>query len=49
MADADTPDLRPGEDDEARTTDDGPPPGEVGTGDPVEQSTDDDHGRADTL
>ena len=47
MADADVPNLEPGEDEEARSTDDGPPPGEVGTGDPVEQSTSDQSGRAD--
>jgi hypothetical protein len=47
MADAD-PDLnlRPGEDEAARSTDDGPPPGEVGTGDPVEQATSDREGSA---
>jgi len=39
-------DLEPGEDELARSTDDGPPPGEVGTGDPVEESTPDPGGRA---
>jgi len=46
VADADVPNLEPGEDEEARSTFDGPPPGERGTGDPVEQSTPDEHGRA---
>lgn len=34
-------------DHEGRPTTDSPPEGEVGTGDPVEESTTDDHGRAD--
>lgn len=41
-------DLEPGEDEAARATDEGSKPGTVGVGDPVEQATADQHGRADT-